>query len=232
MFPFLLKRQHLVVMVLLALAVALPARAQVATRKTAATVWISRDVPSGTQKDPRTETERRFAPYGFMPAERTSQISVNASESVDKNDPERGTCVSYAFQFKDTDDWMGVFTLIGGNAWGSKPGYNMQQMLGLGPRDVAVLRFRARGSEGGEVVSFQAGAVTTGKYRSSIPFPRKTPKDPVELTKAWTDFEISLRASDLTNVVDPFCVLAKASDNPGKESIEIMVDDLRLESRR
>jgi hypothetical protein len=164
-----------------------------------------------------------------MPAERVSQIAVNVSQPVDEGDAGKGTCISYAFQFKHPEDWMGVFTLIGGDSWGTKPGYDIRKMLGLKPTATAVLRFRARGAQGGEVATLQIGAVTNGRYKSSIPFARTLNPDPVRLSKGWKEYQIPIRASELTNVVDPMCVVAKASDNSGKESIEIFVDDVRFE---
>jgi hypothetical protein len=66
------------------------------------------------------------------------------------------------------------------------------------------------------VVTFQCGGVNQGKFPSSIPLPKKTKDYPTKLGKDFQEYEIALSANQLTNVVDPFCMVASALDNPGK----------------
>ena len=81
-------------------------------------------------------------------------------------------------------------------------------------------------------MTFQVGAVTNGKFKSSVAFPRTCRPDPTKLTNKWQDYAIKLRADELTNLIDPFCVVARAIDNRGKDSIQVYVDDVRLEAGR
>jgi exo-beta-1,3-glucanase (GH17 family) len=209
---------------------ALPADPPGKDGKGVAPVWIYRNVPEAGEKDTREETERLFAPYGFMPEARAAQISVNASAPLDPKDATKGSVIEYTFSFKKPDDWMGAYSLLeGGTAWGTKPGLNIRGLLKL-PADAEVAcRFRARGAAGGEAVTFQCGGVTAGEHRSSLRFPVKAAPNPLKLTKDFKEYTIKLKAADLTNIVDPFCVVAVASDNRGKESITIHVDDIRFE---
>ncbi|HYH68105.1 MAG TPA: hypothetical protein VD866_25645 [Urbifossiella sp.] len=192
-------------------------------------VWISRDLPVGEAQDTRSDPERLFIPQGRMPAERVNQIAVNPSKLVDAKDPTKGTCVEYAFKFTRADDWQGVYSLVGGDSWGARPGINVKELLMPMGKEAVVLRFRARGEKGGEVATFQVGAVTTGPHKSSLLFPRTAPQDPTRLPNRWADFEIPLVASELTNVIDPFCVVARAGDNPGRALVQVYVDDVRFE---
>lgn len=193
-------------------------------------VWIYRDMPMpGAEKDPRTDTERQFAPYGFMPAHRTDQIAVNAQRLLDPDHPEKGTVVEYSFKFSNRSDWQGVYTLVGGRAWGDKPGIDVQKLLGVDADAVVYCAFRAWGEAGGETVTFQCGGVNTGAHPSSLRFPRTLDPDPVTLTKEPREYRIKLRAETLTNIIDPFCVVARGYDNRGRDSITIMVDDVRFE---
>lgn len=192
-------------------------------------VWISRDMPPKGKPDTRSDPERLFMPEGRMPAKRAKQIAVNPAKLIEEKDPTKGTCVEYAFKFVRIDDWQGVFSLVEGDSWGTKPGINVKELLKPMKKEVVALRFRARGQKGGEVVTFQVGAVTTGPFKSSISFPIPYRLDPVKLAAKWTDYEISLQADELTNVIDPFCVIARAIDNPGKETVQVYCDDVRFE---
>jgi len=78
--------------------------------KAADAVWIYRDAAPETGVDQRSTSERLFAPFGFMPRERADQISVNNAQPVALDDPSKGTCIEYLFEFRAPDDWMGSYT--------------------------------------------------------------------------------------------------------------------------
>jgi hypothetical protein len=194
-------------------------------------IWIYRDRYEGQPADELTATERLFAPYGYMPAERTKQITVNPSLALDEDDPEEGTCIEYMFQFKNGMDWQGAYHLVGGDSWGKKPGIDVRKLMGLAPNDTVILKFRAWGKTGGETVTLQCGGVNTGPNKSSLAFPVTTKTDPVRLTKEPHEYSIDFKAGQLTNVVDPFCVVARAADgdNLKRQSITLFVDNIRFE---
>ena len=106
---------------------------------TRAAVWIYRDYPQPGTKDDRGEAERMFSPFGFMPASRTNQITVDQQMLIDEDDATKGTCIEYYFEFKRRDDWVGSYTLVGGNAWGTKRGINVQDVLGVKPDTIIVV---------------------------------------------------------------------------------------------
>jgi exo-beta-1,3-glucanase (GH17 family) len=187
-------------------------------------IWIYKGVPEG--KDTRSETEVLFAPFGYMPASRADQISVNPSTPVDRKDSQ-GTCIEYLFKFEKRDDWVGAYTLINGTSWGTKPGINVQKLLGVGPETKLALRFKARG-EG--AVSFKIGGVTNGLHKSSLTLARQVDNSPTKLTGDFCEYTIGpIEAQKLTNLIDPFCVVTSALDNPGRDLVKVYVDDIRLE---
>lgn len=190
-------------------------------------IWVYQNYPQPGEVDRRSEIERAFAPFGYMPAARTTQISVDQQALVNENDATQGTCVEYQFDFKRRDDWVGAYTLIGGVEWGTKPGFDVQTRWKVGPQTPIVLRFRAKGKG---AVSFKMGGVREGKYPSSLPFAVETRGGPVKLTADFVDYTIGpVPARQLTNLIDPFCVVAAASDNVGLDSVSVFVDDIRLE---
>ncbi len=192
-----------------------------------ATVWIYRNIPSQGERDTRTTSEQTFGPYGFMPADRVNQVAVNATKPVDESNPKMGTCIEYRFQFRNQDDWVGVYTLVGGNAWGTKPGINVQELLDVSPDANLNLRFRAAG-EG--TVTFKIGGVNTGPHRSSLPFPHEARPSPCRLTPEFREYTIGpIQARELTNVIDPFCVVTTVLDNRGRNTVRVEVDDIRFE---
>lgn len=193
------------------------------------TVWIYRNQYQGQSPASLSSTERMFASYGYMPAERANQISVNPTRPVKADQKE--TCIEYSFQFKDGADWQGCYHLINGNAWGTKPGIDVGKLLGVKAGDKVLLKFRAWGRSGGEQVTFQCGGVNTGPHSSSLPFPETTREDPVRLAKDPRDYSIEMDAGRLSNVIDPFCVLVRAADgdNLTRGAISVSVDEIRFE---
>jgi len=192
-------------------------------------VWIYKDVPGRSDRDTRSATERLFAPFGYMPAERTSPISVNQSSPIDPPDPSKGTCMEFLFEFKDPLDWVGTYMLLdGGTAWGTKAGIDVQKLLDVEANTKLALRFRARGRG---AVSFKIGGVTNGPHPSSLRLPRQVDGSPTTLTKEFREYTIGpIAARDLANLIDPFCVVTSGLDNRGSKSVVVQVDDLRIEA--
>lgn len=191
-------------------------------------VWIYRDVPSDVPSDRRTESERAYAPFGFMPAERVTQISVNPSFPLESGKPELGTCIRYAFKLNRAGEWLGVYTLIDGKEWGTKPGLNIPKLLGTTPDTPLALRFEARGKG---VVTFKIGGVSTGAHPSSLPLGKELGNGQTRLTETFQEYTIGpLRADQLVNLVDPFCVVVSGFDNgPTPQVVAVDVDNIRIE---
>jgi len=189
-------------------------------------VWIYRDAP--TEEDRRSETERLFEPYGIMPAERATRVAVNVASPVDPKDASKGTAVEVLCAIDKLTDWEGTYWLLeNGTAWGSHKGINVQDLLGVGPDTRIALRFRAWG-EGN--VSFKCGGVNTGRFASSLRLPLELPGSPVTLSEEPKEYTIGpIPARQLTNIIDPMCVVTSGLDNRGLKEIRIYVDDVRFE---
>jgi exo-beta-1,3-glucanase (GH17 family) len=192
-----------------------------------APVWIYRDMPAAGEKDTRTETERIFSPGGFMPAERVNQIRVTADRLVDPDKSERGTCIEYLFEIKKPDDWVGVYTLIDGDKWGTKVGLSIPKLMKIPGHTRLALRFRVRG-EG--VVTFKTGGITKGKFPSSLKFAVEPAEGSTVLTGDFKEMSIPLQARQLTNLIDPICVVCTAMDNRDREIVRVEIDDVRIEA--
>jgi exo-beta-1,3-glucanase (GH17 family) len=166
-----------------------------------------------------------------MPGERATQITVNASVPLDLKDPTKGTAIKYTFNFKKPDDWMGVYSLLdGGAAWGTKAGINVQKLLDVGPETKLALRFRAKG-EG--VVEFKCGGVAPpgAKFPSSLRFPVELRPSPTTLTKEFVEYTIGpIEARQMVNLIDPLCITTTILDNRGREAVQAVVDDIRIEA--
>jgi hypothetical protein len=182
-------------------------------------------------KTARTATERLWAPYGLMPKERVRQITVNATRPVDGSDARKGICIEYIFRFRAADDWVGAYLLLrNGTAWGTVKGPDVARRLRLKSEAKVILRFRARGSG---VVTFKIGGVDTGPYPSSMLPAREVKDSPVTLTEGFRDYFIGpFPASEVTNLIDPFCVVTSGLDNPGRKVVRVYVTEVRLEPYR
>jgi hypothetical protein len=185
---------------------------------------IYRDVPTARQEDRRGAAEKLFLPFGYVPGERASQVKVFADDPIDPRDPSRGTSIRYQFELRDRpDEWVGACLLVGGNKWGSAPGLNVLQSLGVARDTVLELRFRAKGD--GAVV-FKAGGIDQGPFRSSLVPAVQLGSGATRLGSSWTEYAIGpIAASRLTNLIDPLCVVALARDNPRKQEVRVFVDD-------
>lgn len=190
-------------------------------------VTIYKDVPGPGEPDRRSQPERLFLPYGLMPGEKARQIAVNHKCLRDMKDPKTGTCVEVLFHLKQLDEWLGTYVLINGNAWGTKPGINVQELLRAEPTEKIALRFEARGKG---VVTFKCGGVGDGPHKSSLAIARELDDSPIKLPADWREFTIGpIEAGLLTNCVDPLCIVASALDNRKLGVVEVYVDNIRFE---
>lgn len=191
-------------------------------------VWIYRDAPPAGEPDERSQTERLFQPYGFMPAEGASDIAVNVSHPADQNNPEKGTAVEIVFSFPTATAWRGAYFLLDdGTSWGKRPGINVQKLMGLKPDDKIAVRFLAWG---GGTVTFKCGGVRDGKHPSSLRLPVAAPGSPTRLSTRPKEITIGpIPARMLTNVIDPLCAVASGLDQKGAEEVTVYIDDIRFE---
>jgi exo-beta-1,3-glucanase (GH17 family) len=125
-----------------------------------------------------------------------------------------GTSLRFSYDVRRSTDqgWAGVYFLLPGVGWGTRPG----------GRDLSpfhTLTFHARGELGGEVITFVSHGVV-GPYGDSAPKSEIT----VTLTDEWKQYSIDLRGRDLTRVVGAFGWSASSRDNPNGAGFQ--VDDI------
>jgi exo-beta-1,3-glucanase (GH17 family) len=189
-------------------------------------VWIYRNVPDGA--DNRSETERLFEPYGYMPAERAQNIAVDVAHAVDPSDPKRGTAVEALFALDNGLDWLGTYFLLDqGTAWATKKGIDVQKLMGVQQNAKVVLRFKAWGAG---KVTFKCGGVINGPFPSSLGLAVPAKDSPVTLTDQPKEYTIGpFPARNLVNIVDPLCVVTTGLDNRGLKQVRVYIDDIRFE---
>jgi len=110
------------------------------------------------------------------------------------DNPKSGkTCIKV--QFDKKDGWGSVVWQSPEGDWGDKPG-------GLNLNGASKVTFWARGSQGGEDVSFSMGIIDSKKpyYDSATASLGK-----VRLSKDWRQFTIDLKNQDLSRIKSPFC---------------------------
>lgn len=91
------------------------------------------------------------------------------------------------------------------------------------------LKFWARGGQGREIVKFQVGIDRQRDVaRDSVSPPVKSIQ---KLTQKWEQYQIDLLGMNLSSVVGGFCFFIKKAENPGRDRVELYLDDIRFETR-
>ena len=150
-----------------------------------------------------------FTPSGYMG--NTGAIKMN-EKSTDA--PHSGkTCLKVSYTAKT--QWGGVVWQNPANNWGAKPG-------GLNLTGAKKLTFWARGSKGGEVVSFAFGLIGKDKpYHDT----GKGSLDKVVLTKAWKQYSIPASGQNMSRIVTGFVWTLGATGSP----VTFYLDDIRYQ---
>ena len=148
-----------------------------------------------------------FVPSGYMG--NIGAIKMNPACTVL---PHSGkTCLEV--QYMSDAKWGGVVWQNPANNWGgAKGGYDLT--------GAKTLSFWARGSKGGEVVSFVFGLVGKDKPNSDT----STGKlDSVPLTKAWKKYTISLAGKNMSHIITGFAWTLGAKGQP----VTFYLDDIQ-----
>ena len=139
----------------------------------------------------------------------TRALKVN--ENCDENPYKGDTCIH--IDYLDHIGWAGIFWQDPANDWGDKPG-------GRNLTGATTLVFRARGLDGGEVVTFFVGGITDKPYSDTA---RAELKD-VRLKKEWTRYRIPLDGLDLSQIKTGFG-FTLANDG---EPFSFFLDDIKF----
>ena len=150
-----------------------------------------------------------FTPSGYMG--NTGAIKMDESST---DAPHSGkTCLKVSYTAKS--QWGGVVWQNPPNNWGAEPG-------GLNLSGAKKLTFWARGSRGGEVVSFGFGLIGHDKpFHDSS----KGALDKVTLTKAWKQYSISTAGLNMSRIVTGFVWTLGATGSPET----FYLDDIRYQ---
>ena len=183
--------------------------AQMPSSAPAAPVTVSMDetpVPYVLYDEPGGNVD--YSPSGFMGS--TDAITVQLDHTTDA--ATGSNCIRCLYD--KTDEWGGVVWQSPENDWGDLPG-------GLNLSGATKLKFRARGGEGDEVVSFGVGVISSDK-----PFFDTVRQEmEVTLTDQWKQYEIDLSGCDLSRVKSGFFWSVAGQGS----SLTFYLDDIRFE---
>jgi hypothetical protein len=174
--------------------------------------------------------DSEFVPSGYMgdgtTAGPVTMLPAKAGDSNDCNGQRNassgavGTChtVTYAPPATNGQGWAGVYWQFPANNWGTKAGYSI-------PIGATKVTFSAKGSKGGEIVTFFAGGISgaTNVYNDTV-------KASViaTLTSDWATYTIDLIGQSYTMVLGGFGWSMKASDATATSGI-FYVDNIQWE---
>jgi hypothetical protein len=150
-----------------------------------------------------------YVPAGWMGNSKAMKLTLDC-----KDNPHKGkTCIRV--DYRANDNWGGVVWQHPANDWGDRPG-------GWDVSGAVALKFRARGENGDEVVSFNFGLLGREKrYHDTA----SGKLDKIKLTKEWKEYTIELRDRDLTRIKTGFGFSLAGQGKP----ITFYLDDIRFE---
>jgi len=143
-------------------------------------------------------------------------IEINEGDTVNPFSGKTCLKITYSAERSQNAGWIGVYWQNPPNNWGDEMG-------GYDLTGYKKLTFRARGEEGGEIISeFKIGGMG-GTYSDSD----STAIGPVTLTKDWKEYIINLKGIDLSCISGGFGFSASCNDNPN--GFTFYLDDIRYE---
>ncbi len=128
------------------------------------------------------------------------------------------TCIRIIYAAKGSQDvgWAGIYWVDIGSHGSKYYGYDLD--------NVKRLKFWVRGERGGEVIKeFKVGGTQAYEITDSD----TTNIGPIELTKEWKEYEISLMSKDLSLIYGGFAWIAEKASNP--TGIIFYLDEIRFE---
>lgn len=134
--------------------------------------------------------------------------------------PGEDTCiqVKYTAERKQGAGWAGIYWQHPANNWGDKRG-------GFDLSAYSKMTFMVRGELGSEVIDkFFIGGITGQTEEGDSD---EASVSPVNLTKEWKKYEISLKGLDMSHIIGGFGFAANADANPN--GFTLYLDDIRLE---
>ena len=155
-----------------------------------------------------SESKNRYYPTGWMG--NTGAMDLNESFSDQPNSKDK----HLRFQYKAKDGWGGVVWQHPPNDWGDKPG-------GFDLSGAKKLSFRAKGEQGGEVVTISMGLIGRDKPH----YDTAKAEQKFTLSKDWKTYSLDLSNKDLSKIKSGFCIVVGGQ---GKD-LAIQLDDVKYE---
>jgi hypothetical protein len=155
-----------------------------------------------------------YSPSGWMGD--WSDLSLDEASTESPQAGKNCLKISYSAKSEQQKGWTGIFWQRPANNWGDKN-------AGLDLTGATVLKFWARGAQGGEVIEkFQVGGIR-GRFSDSS----QTILSSITLTSEWKEYTIMLTNKDLTSLIGGFAWATSKRSNP--EGCVFYLDDIRFE---
>ena len=176
--------------------------------------------PKNPSPKPNTIDVLKFYPSSGWMGDGTSGTKyVQIDEACKSNvRPQRQTCVKITYSV-GLVTWAGIYWQNKADNWGDKPGDDFST------KSFKKISFWARGEQGGEVVEFKAGGISTDGKTYKDSFEVTTGK--VTLEKEWKQYEIKIEGQNLSSVIGVFCWSASGTSNPA--GLTFYLDDIQYE---
>jgi hypothetical protein len=157
---------------------------------------------------------------GWVKDSKPGAKETKAKPDAAKTGPGEETCIQikYSAERKQGAGWAGIYWQHPANNWGDKKGgYNLS--------NYSKLTFMAKGEKGDEVIDkFFIGGITGTTEEGDSD---EASISPVNLTKDWKKYEVSLKGLDMSHIIGGFGFAANADSNPN--GFILYLDDIRLE---
>ena len=154
----------------------------------------------------RAVAKHRYYPTGWMG--NTVAMDLNEAYADDPLSDDK----HLRFQYKANDGWGGIVWQHPPNDWGDKPG-------GFDLTGAQKLSFRAKGEQGGEVITISMGIIGRDKPH----FDTAKAEQKFTLSKDWKTYSLDLSSKDLSRIKSGFCIVVAGQGKP----LAVQIDDVK-----
>jgi hypothetical protein len=130
--------------------------------------------------------------------------------------------IDYSAKKTQGQGWAGIYWQSAQNNWGDKN-------TGFDLTGFNKLTFKAKGKNGGEVISIvKVGGITKKPSGEAVAFPDSAGVEygPIKLTKDWQEYSVNLVDKDMRYINGGFCIVFDANQAGGEQTIYL--DDIRF----